>query len=357
MRWIVAVSFCFLAACHKQPLVYTLARQGRTQVLTPPVSKPVVKNARSHPSRKNGCDVESGSLTVAWHGNSARVAAKTEGYYAPVPQPSPQPGTPAVTISESGPRIYVDSLAQLESFRDALAAKEDAGCLRGDEASRLRQAITEAFPFPPQIAVYLRFGAYTRTSFFDLTEEFLLRLVTPNGANPSVSLYALTRQGDRLRMALLSGNGALAIPETPAYYRYFYKTGASAHNFPATIIGAQDRPALQDATAQFLADPEKFCAKPAPGVFCQGMTMGVNAGFYVRIDGKEVFVRLGGPLYEAVGESAAGLFAVGRPRPTPHIESVRRMFHGKLIPIKFEGNDILSMVLMPGDEITLVKSP
>jgi hypothetical protein len=356
MRWTLAIPLCLLAGCRHPPQAYLLKQQGRTQILTPPPSKPEIKSARKHPSRKMGCDIESESFAVAWHGNTARLTVRAERYYAPPAEQQKQQGTPAISIAESGPRVYVDSVAQLQKFRDALAVKEDAGCFRGDEATRLRQAITETFPFPPGIAVYLRFGAYSQTSFFDLTPEFLLRLVSPPVTKPDISLYAVARApgDDRMRIALISGEGkSLAVPETPAYYRYFYRTGASAHNFLATILGAPDRKTLSDATNQFLSDPET-CEKPGPGVFCQSVKVGINAGFYVQINGKDGFVRLGGTVGEAIGDTQTGLHEIGRRRTLPENVMVRRMFHGKLIPIKVDGagGNILSLVTMPGDEIT-----
>jgi hypothetical protein len=356
MRWTVAILICLLAACRHQPQAYLLKQQGRTLILAPPPSKPEIKSARKHPIQKTGCDVDSESFAVAWHGNTARVTVRAESYYAPPAEQPKQQGTQAVTIAESGPRVYVDSVAELQKFRDALAAKEDAGCFRGDEGTHLRQAITEAFPFAPGIAVYLRFGAYTQTSFFDLTPEFLLRLVSPPVTKPDISLYAVVRRpgDDRMRITLVSGEGkSLTVPEMPAYFRYFYRTGASAHNFLATILGAPDRKKLHEATDRFLADPEAFCEKPSAGVFCQSVNVGINAGFYVQINGKDGFVRLGGTVGEAIEDTQTGLHEIGRRRTLPENVTVRRMFHGKLIPIKVDGSgsNILSLVAMPGDAI------
>ena len=350
MRWTLAVLFCLLAACRHP--AYTLARQGRSQILTPPPSKPEIKNARRHPSAKTGCDIESESFTLAWRRDTARVNVKPETYFAPPVEPQPSAG--GITIRETGPRMYSDSLAQLEKFRVAIAAREDAGCFRDDESARLRQAITETFPFPPQIAAYLRFGTYTQTGSIDLIPGFFLRLVSPNGAEPDVSFYAITGD-DQVRITLASGAGkALAIPENPGYYRYLYWTGASEHNFRTTVLGAPDRKTLHDATGQFLSSPETFCAKPAPAVFCQSIAanVGMNVGFHVRANGAEVFVRMGGTIGEALGESQNGLRAAGR--TLPQNVTVRRMFHGKLIPIKVDSapNDIFALVAMPGDEIT-----
>jgi hypothetical protein len=350
MRWIIPILLCLLAACRHP--AYTLARQGRSQILTPPPSKPEIKNARRHPSTKTGCDIESESFALAWRGNTARVNVKPETYFAPPVEPQPSAG--GITIAETGPRMYSDSLAQLEKFRVAIAAREDAGCFRDDESARLRQAITEAFPFPPQIAAYLRFGTYTKTGSIDLIPGFFLRLVSPNGADPDVSFYAITGD-DQVRITLASGAGkALAIPENPGYYRYLCWTGASEHNFRTTVLGAPDRRTLHDATTQFLADPDTYCAKPAPGVFCQSINanVGMNVGFHVRVNGAEIFVRMGGTIGEALGESQNGLRAVSR--TLPQNATVRRMFHGKLIPIKVDGapNDIFALVAMPGDEIT-----
>jgi hypothetical protein len=40
-------------------------------------------------------------------------------------------------------------------------------------------------------------------------------------------------------------------------------------------------------------------------------------------------------------------------QPVPQNVTVRRMFHGKLIPVKVDGAaGILGLVAMPGDEIT-----
>ncbi len=356
MRWILAIFICSLAACRHQPLAYTLKQEGRTQLLTPPVSKPEIKSARKHPAQKKGCDVQAESFSVAWHGNTARVSVKTETYYAPPPAPGSS-GPPGITISESGPRIYVDSLAQLESFREALAAREDSGCLRNDEDARLRQAIAEKFPLPPQIAVFLRFGTYTRTGFFDLLPDFVLRLVSPTSADPDVSFYEVRSVPDgRTRLTLASGSGqALAVPETPAYFRYLYWTGGASHNFRTTILGVSARAMLDDATDRFLSDPEGYCAKPKEGVFCQSIavTVGMNAGFYVRINGKDVFVRLGGSLREALFDGPNGMRLLRGAQPVPQNVTVRRMFNGKLIPIKVDGaGSVLGLVAMPGDEIT-----
>jgi hypothetical protein len=356
MRWALTLLFCFCAGCRHKPQAYLLKPEGRTLILTPPPSKPEIKSARKHPSQKTGCDVESESFSVAWRGNTARVAVKAETYYAPAAQQQQQ-GTPAVSIAESGPRIFVDSLAQLQKFREALAAKEDAGCFRNDEAVKLRQAITEAFPISPQIAVYLRFGAYTQTSFFDLTPEFILRLVSPTDGAPDLSFYAITRAPgeERMGITLLSGAGkALTGPETPAYFRYLYWTGASAHNFRATILGVPERKMLRDATDKFLSDPD--CEKHGAGVYCQSIavTVGMNAGFYVHVNGRDVFVRIGGSIGEALGEARNGMRELGRGQALPQNVTVRRMFHGKLIPVNVDGaaNNIFSLVAMPGDEVT-----
>jgi hypothetical protein len=357
MRWSIAILFCLLAACRHPS--YTLARQGRSQILTPPPSKPEISSVRRHPAQKTGCDIETASFSVVWRGNSARVTAKPETYFAPPESPVAQPGAPGITIAETGPRMYSDSLAQLEDFRQAVAAREDAGCLRDDESARLRQAITETFPFPPQIAAYLRFGTYTRTGAIDLIPGFLMRLVSPNGSDPDVSFYAVagTPGDDRVHITLASGAGkALAIPEIPGYYRYLYWIGASAHNFRTTVLGAPDRKTLRDATAQFLVDPETYCAKPAPAVSCESIepNVGMNIGFHVRVNGRDVFVRLGGNVGEALGEAQNGMRELGRRQPLPQTVTVRRMFRGKLIPIKVDGppNDIFSLVAMPGDEVT-----
>ena len=357
MRWLLPIAVGFLAACRHQPPAYLLKQEGRTQLLTPPASKPEIKKARSHPAQKKGCDIEAESFSVAWHGTTARVAVKAETYYAPTPDSRTQGADPTISIAASGQRIYVDSMAQLEGFRETLAAREDAGCFRDDEGAHLRQAITEAFPFPPQIATFLRFGTYLRTGFIDLMPDFVMRLVSPAGAEPDVSFYEVkAAPSGRVRITLASGAGkALTVPESPAYFRYLYWTGGATH-FRTTILGVPERAMLHDATSQFLADPEGYCAKPGAGIFCQSIavSVGMNAGFYVHVNGKETFVRLGGQLGEALGEARNGMRLIRGAQPVPQNVTVRRVYRGKLIPIKLDGSasNILALVAMPGDEIT-----
>ena len=66
---------------------------------------------------------------------------------------------------------------------------------------------------------------------------------------------------------------------------------------------------LYEATTQFLSDPEGYCAKPGTGISCRSIavSVGMNAGFYVQVNGKQTFVRLGGQLGEAVGEATNGM--------------------------------------------------
>lgn len=310
-----------------------------------------MKGARKQPAQIANCDVASGPFSLTWRGNTAIVAAKPEEYFAPPAEQPPQPNATAA-IQETGPRMYADSLADIEKFRDAITARQEAGCLRAEESARLRQRMTETFALPPQIAAYLRFGTYTQTGFVDLNEGSLLSVMSPVEGGFDISLYAASHVAriGQVRITPVSGAGkALRVPESPGYYRYLYWTGASAHNFRATILGAGEKAALREATAKFLDDPEGYCAKPETGVFCEmiGPSAGMNAGFYVRVNGRETFSRVGGTVAEAVADPAS------HSRILPKIISVRRLYHGKLVPVKFQGNEILGLVLMPEDEIKL----
>jgi hypothetical protein len=360
MRWTFSIIVCLLTACRHQPLAYTLQQQGPTLLLAPPVSKPDIKSARRHPIQKNGCDIEADSISLGWRGDTARVRVKAEDYYAPTQQPRAQAADPnvAVVVKE---RMYADTLSELEHFREALAAKEDAGCLHGDEAAHLRQSIAERFTFPPQIASFLRFGTYLQTGFIDLTPGFVLRLVSPTGRDPDVSFYDVRSAagGDKAQLVLASGAGqALAVPQIPFYLRFLYWTGGSDHNFRTTIIGVPERDLLRPATTAFLANPDGYCAQPSTGTFCVSIAVnvGMNAGFYVRINGKQVFVRLGGQLGEAVGDDRNGMRLAGRRQAPPQNVAVRRMFRGRLVPVKADGTaNLLSLTAMPGDEIAYIE--
>jgi hypothetical protein len=85
-----------------------------------------------------------------------------------------------------------------------------------------------------------------------------------------------------------------------------------------------------------------------PGVTCTVFpkNFGVSPELRVRANGEDYYIRVGGFLQEVLdwhpGDHA------------PKTLRVRRPFRGRLVPVKFDpkSDDILKLVLLPGDEIT-----
>ena len=74
---------------------------------------------------------------------------------------------------------------------------------------------------------------------------------------------------------------------------------------------------------------------------------GVSPELRARVNGQDFYIRVGGFLREV-------LDLKNRDDGPPRTLKVRRPYHGRLVPIKFNPNsrDILMLVLLPGDEIT-----
>jgi hypothetical protein len=85
------------------------------------------------------------------------------------------------------------------------------------------------------------------------------------------------------------------------------------------------------------------------GVTCVTFSsdFGVNPQMRVLVNGKETFVGISGTVRDALNLNRPGTVA-------PKTLMVRRIFQGRLIPVKFDpaSDDILHLVLMPGDEIS-----
>jgi hypothetical protein len=369
-----------LAGCRPAPMNYELRRLGSDLILFPPVRTSApntsdfrvsIKNARKHPSARTGCDFEGELVSLRWHGNTAEVSLKSETYFA-------EPANQDPAAARRG--LYIDPLVSLEAFRASLVALEAKGCLRSEEDKRLRRALAESFPLPPEVASFFQFGSYDVTGFFDLTPDFRMQVVSPvylNGATPSpdhlagyeVANYVFTgaHNDDRIRISLFSANKALlgkspveesklqnglSFPKSFGYFRLLFRTDESSTNriTRAILLYASDNMKLNEATKARLAGPENFCRTlSVSGVTCFTFpaNFGVSPELRVRANGRETFVRVGGMVLDALESLGPGAEA-------PKTLQVRRFFRGQLIPVRFDASseDILRFVLMPGDEIT-----
>ncbi len=375
----------FLSGCHHAPLTYQLQHSGSTTILIPPSLNPAtassdisitIKNARKRASSNNSCDVENALITLHWRGSTAEVNLKSEAYYTNAANQNPH---------QTAPGMYLDPLRNMESFRADLRKLEWNGCLRPGEAQALLQIITEKLPFPTYIAFLFRFGSFDSTGILDLTPDFRLQIGSPiysPGAAPTPDhlighenasyVFNPAQKSNRIQMSLASATETLArkspvakstsqtgleFPESFGYFRLLFRTrtDATSQASIATILFTQDASKLDEATRQSESGSLDSCGSVSvPGVNCISIPtkFGVAPEMRVRANGQDDFIRVGGSISDALDAHD--------PRATVNINSivkslhVRRLYQGHLIHIQFDPStrDILSLVLMPGDELT-----
>jgi hypothetical protein len=378
---IIVVSL--LSGCPHEPLAYRLVRQGSNTLLMPPTQPAsadanaptfdlIIKNARQRKSSPGDCDIAGDLITLHWEGKTANVKLNSKSYDVP----------PGSGFAPQGPpRMFLDPLTSMEKFRSDLENLEMNGCLNSGESHRLNIALSEKLPLPTGAHYRLRFGSFDITGIFDLVSDFRLNIngpvyaSGPNGLTKQVigyerAYYIFTpaQKGDLTQISFSSvtetdigkapfdkskPQNTLALPQSPGYFRFVLRTEAEAseHISIATLLSAPDQKILADATRQLLSKPEASCkeAVTAPGANCMLFPpmVGVGIELGVHVNGRQVFVGLGGWLDETVKGA----------KPLTEIEKtlqVRRLYQGRLIPIKFDptSQSIFALVLMPGDEIT-----
>jgi len=392
----------FLTGCSHAPASYHLRREGLDSVLFPPTKlKPAtaastihvkLKNARAQSVTVAGCDIDGDVLSLRWQGTTATVSLRTQSFFTlPAEQSSNQPGR----------GLYVDPLLAIEKFHSDLLDRQTKGCLRPDENTRLRRAIVENLPLPSTIAYFFDLGSYDVTGYFDLTPDFRMITTSPIyrlgsdttpenligyetahyvfvadpkpdavAAAPAGNGFAASADsnGDRIRLSLsratevINGNPAiekrtlrhdLHFPQSPGYLRLLFMADDNADTVRITraiLLSAPDQTRLAQAVATRQVNAEDFCATLAvPGVTCTifPKNFGVSPELRVRANGEDFYIRVGGFLQEVLDLKHA---EDGPPKTL----KVRRLFRGRLVPIKFDpkSNDILRLVLLPGDEVT-----
>lgn len=382
-------------------MAYQLRRQGVDTVLFPPTKlKPTsagstlrvnLKNARAHSPFTGSCDIDGDVMSLRWQGTTAVVSLRTESFVAPVPDQS---------SNGAAGGSYVDPLVAMEKFHADLLDRQTKGCLRPDENTRLRRAIVENLPLPPTIAYFFDLGRYDVTGYFDLTPDFRMLMTSPiyrpdsdptpdnligyetahyvfvadpksDGMPASTPASNFTPAADSnsegIRMALsratevMNGNPALEkrtlrndlhFPQSAGHFRLLFMAddnAAAVRITRAILLSAPDQPRLALAVASRQDSAEKFCATLAlPGVTCIifPRNFGVSPELRVRTNGQDFYIRVGGFLQEAID--------LQHPENgPPKTLKVRRLYRGRLVPIKFDptSDDILKLVLLPGDEI------
>lgn len=381
----VAVVLALVAGCRHAAVSYELRRQETVTVVVPPAEaaggdapgrEVIIGNARRQAESGADCDIAGPPLTLHWNGNTAEVDLKPQSYFAELG--SEEPAAPGVSFTPLQ-RLQLAPLESLDAARNDILGLGTKGCASPKESQDLLRAVVEKLALPPGVASTLLFGSWGTTGVFDLTSDFRLQVISPvyaesaSGPAPQAighedAYYAFraAEGDDRVRISLDSVSETVAgkqpaekfwtqnhfpFPESFSYFRLLLRQDVSSHLTIATVLSAPDRAKLDEATRQRRSSPSGSCQEVSvPGATCISFpsNFGVNPELRVRVNGKEVFADR---VREAMDLSAA------RPmmfQTAPQTLKVRRLFQGRLIPIKFdpESDDILDLPLMPGDEIT-----
>jgi hypothetical protein len=402
-KWVALIVLTlFVSGCGRAPMAYQLRRQGLDPVLFPPAKvketsttsdiRVLLKNSRASSESAAACDIDGTVVSLHWRGTTAVVALRLQAFYTTTADQTP---------NQTGRGLFIDPLVAMEKFHADLLDRQTKGCLRADENTRLRRSIVENLPLPPTIAYFFDLGSYDVTGYFDLTPDFRMITTSPiyradaelspdnligyetahyvfvSDSTPDARASATSAIGftaaadsnsDRIRMALsratevINGDPAiekrtlrndLHFPQSPGYFRLLFMADDNAATVRVTraiLISAPDQNRLAQAVASRQESAESFCAAlSVPGVTCIifPKNFGVSPELRVRANGEDYYVRVGGFLQEAIDlqHPENGL---------PKMLKVRRLYRGRLVPVKFDpkSDDILKLVLLPGDEIT-----
>jgi hypothetical protein len=369
-----AAILIFFLGCQHAAIAYRLRRDGLDPIVLPPTmvsstSQSLsidVKHARHANPKGIDCDVTGDLMSLRWAKSTAQISFRAETLFAP------DPSSP----NQVGRGMYVDPLLAVDKFRLDLVERESEGCLSALESERLRRAVVESMPLPPDIAYSLQLGSYSVSGYFDLTPDFRMQVTSPiyaAGSEPSTSSllgyetanYAFTAERNLMRPRLISATETLigAVPiekqtvrnelpfgKSPAYFRLVFKTeeGLSTRVTRAILLSSRSQMRLTQAVAHRASSVDDFCATLSISqVNCTVLpkNFGVSPELRIRVNQKDAFVRVGGMVRDVLD--------LGIDAAPPASLQILRPFHGHLIPIEFDrsSKDILNLLLLPGDEL------
>ena len=390
---IVVVFIILFLGCQHAAIAYRLRRDGPDPILLPPMAGDhpaesvsiAIKHARETNSTTistrgsttgaatgqttGDCDVPGELISLHWQASTADISFHSQAFFANQNQ-SP---------NQVGRGFYVDPLLAIDKFRLDLTERQSKGCLSPLEGERLRRAIVENLPLPPAIAYFLQLGSFEVTGYIDLTPDFRMQVsdpIYPPGAETSVANmlgyetanYIFLREGreNRMRLRLASASevpihgqsfekqtlrNELPFSKSPDYFRLLFmaEEGESNHITRAVLLSAPDENKLSQAVPRRGMSPNEFCTTVAmTNVSCTVFpkNFGVSPELRILVNRKDVFLRVGGMVQEALN--------LENSEAPPASLKILRPFHGRLIPIKFDrtSGDILKLVLLPGDQLT-----
>jgi hypothetical protein len=374
-----------IVGCGAANRSYLLTRKNNAELLIPPgaalpAQGPLeirLPKARKKPFAKEGCEVNRPPMEVRWSGRTAYVRGKPDSEALGFGQGSvsEQPSVLDPRGRVSGRPVALDPVEYVSEFRAALIALEANGCLQPGEGQSLAARIAESFPLQPYFSYTLRFGAFDLNQFIDLTPDFRLRIIYPIYSEESRSekgevkavetvYYKIVsdKQGDRVKIVEATDSTqkrgqtrprqpAPAFPSSFAHVRLLLRRSRSSKE-PVTvaiILSSPDTKTLDGVTKYIDAGSEPSCqgiASSETNCIMFPPLTGVTAEIRVKVNGRDVFVHMGGLVMDAMEDEPEG----GALRPI----RVKRLFHKRLAAINVDGNqkDILSLLLMPGDVVS-----
>ena len=381
LRFALSLLMAFIIlflGCQHAAVAYRLRRDGLDPVLFPPTAgnnnselvSIAVKHARQRNPNTANCDIAGELLSLHWEKSTAEISFHSRAFFASDNQSSNQVGRV----------LYVDPLLAIDKFLMDLTERQSKGCLSPIESERLRRAIVENLPLPPAIAYFLQLGSYDVTGYIDLTPDFRMQVTSPiysPGTEASVASllgyetanYFFVREGleNRMRLRLASASEVLIsgevfekqtlhneLPFSKAlgYFRLLFmaEESASKRTRRAILLSAPDQNKFPQDVPPRGMSPDEFCATVSvTKVNCTVFpkNFGVSPELRIRVNQEDAFLRVGGMVQEVLNLEMPD---AGPPASL----KILRPFHGRLIPIKFDGSsrDILQLVLLPGDQVT-----
>lgn len=373
---LLALTLTLAGCAARRPAAWRFVPEGRGHRLIPPRAHPgrldfALPRARAATLKNPACRLDQPGIRLEWMGRTARVRADA----APL---APLPGTVLESAGGGAPahqaaEMIVRSNWFVDSLKPGLIAQRQAGCLAEDDIAPLTRRIVDHLALPTSASYRLLYGEYADRGFLDIDARFRLRAVEPIRQQGQVAGYltsfyllspapgggAVASPGhseSNIRSVITRGTAPdhelLHLPARSTHFRFFFRTWSVSEDRRIALLAAPSEEALAQATPEFEAAPDSFCAGAArQDVSCISVPRETVIGpeLRVRANGRDEFVPVGGNLGD--------LFRVMEIRDAAKKLStlrIRRPFEGALRPVEFDRTSpsILGLVLIGGEEIT-----
>jgi hypothetical protein len=378
VRLFCAAALLMLTACATRqtaPGIYRLVDTGSARILIPPGVSDAGATSRTFDFRLSK---PAGSSCRATN-DALRV--------------EPRHGSLRVTVDRSA--LLTHPAPWLAHWSTSL---EQQGCLSPGEAASLAEQIVEAVPLNPSDAYGILHAGAAIAGYLDLVSGYRLKLVSPilrEGAAPGASSLAteeVSGTGNQLTVTVKSSRDFLGyenswyavasrspqpgarvvfaaaeshigdqvtksqqprtnhfeFPTAAAYFRLFYFTRVSQADHNVAVLAAATRAELDRLTPAFTTDPDA-CAR-TPMQMCVALPKEVAVTTYLTVTGNDAGVEV--PVESTVADA---LRAAGLARPVEALPtlSVRRNYHGALVPVEFDRSksDILTLKLSGQEDL------